>query len=222
MSMFTTAMLCVTRTISLTAPLYLIRIPRIIICLIVYLIYLIVDRVLTVSHIEYDEYHMFCASKRRHNPYIVDVLIATKILKILIPLVPSVIGCLVTIYHLKLKEDELSSVHHHAQNQVAVMTVVILTVIFLAASLPHFVLLGFQLNCYLTKREECTDLQFKKLHHLFCFYLPSLVSLFNPLVYLIRIKKLRSYTLNVAKQVVLCRAVDGDEIHTVQHTGDNV
>ena len=214
LSMFVMAMLCVSRTLSLVKPLYEIRIWHLVLGLGLYLIFLVVTRVVGVEKVVYDPGHMFCIAEYKADVKSNYARSLTDISKIMVPVVPSIAGCFITIFHLtRSKELQGAGVTTQQQRKrEAIVTVVILTVIFLIVTIPHFILLIFQVICDFTNEETCIKLPTHFLHHLFCFYLPTLNSACNPLVYLLRIKKLRSYSLTILRCGVLERVEHDSKI----------
>ena len=210
MSMFVMAVLCVTRTLSLVKPLYGVRIWHLVVCLVVYLVFLVVSRVVVVERVVYDAGHMFCVAKYNAHFAANCTTILTDVSKILVPIVPSIAGCIITICYLRssrrIKGAQGATQRHNKHD--AIVTVVILTILFLIVTMPHFVLLIFQVICNLSNEKVCVSLPTQFLHHLFCFYVPTLNSACNPLVYLIRIKKLRTYSL----QILTCGMKGGDRV----------
>ena len=101
------------------------------------------------------------------------------------------------MYHLRSSKQIQGAGGSNHNKHEAVVTVVILTVIFLVVTIPHFVQLIFQLICHLSSEKVCWKFPTPFLHHLFCFYIPTLNSACNPLVYLLRIKKLRTYSVQI-------------------------
>lgn len=194
------SVLCTTRTLSLLRPLHRVRSRHLLLCLILYLLYLTLSRGVLVLRVVYDPSHLFCVAQLKQSPAMVRLSVLLKVLKILIPVVPSIAGCLVTVYHLKVNKNtfNINDVSNQRnRNHVAITTVIILTVIFLSISIPHFLLLFFQVLCEVAPKQYCVEMPHPFFHHLFCFYLPNLNSLFNSLVYLIRVRRLRQYSLKV-------------------------
>lgn len=197
--MFVMAVLCVTRTLSLVKPLHVIQIWHLVLCLSVYFVFLVTTRVIGVESVSYESGHMFCTATNKADLVANHVVIFTDITKILVPVVPSIAGCVITIVHLRSSRQirgEDGATRRHIKHE-AIITVVILTVIFLIVTIPHFLLLIFNACCTLSREKFCVRLPSHFLHYLFCFYVPTLNSACNPLVYLIRIRKLRTYSLKI-------------------------
>ncbi|KAL5264377.1 hypothetical protein ACHWQZ_G005466 [Mnemiopsis leidyi] len=100
LSMFVMAMLCVSRTLSLVKPLYDIRIWHLVLGLGLYLVFLVVTRVVGVERVVYDPGHMFCVAEYRADFKSSHASSLTDISKIMVPIVPSIAGCFITICHL--------------------------------------------------------------------------------------------------------------------------
>ena len=199
MSMFTTAVLCVTRTASLVQPLRKVKIRHVLWSLVMYLITVVVTRALTVSQVVYNPEHLICQARYDATKFTVDTLTVMAIVKILVPTVPSVAGCLITIAHLRRSGRLARTVGRVKQD--AMWTVVILTLVFLFFCTPHFIFLVFKIACYQAHPGVlCGQYLFTTwLHNLTCFYIPTLNASINPLVYLIRIQKIREYSVRILR-----------------------